>query len=114
MKTSENAFPLLPPGYSQFIIGFLLTDCGCNLLKEKQNSIVCKIYYSVEFEFFNANYMPIITILNSVFFCPALKIPLQIMCGNILYISKNKIHKKVLYEEPISFGKNISLMKHMS
>lgn len=36
------------------------------------------------------------------------------MCGNILHTSKNKIHKKVLYEEPISFGKNISLMKHMS
>lgn len=51
--------------------------------------------------------------LNSVFFCLALSTKLQILCGNILYTFKNKIHIKVLYEEPTGFGTEISLTKQM-
>lgn len=47
--------------------------------------------------------MPIINVLNSVFFCQALTIKRQITCGNVLHTSKTKIHIKALYEEPTVF-----------
>lgn len=50
---------------------------------------------------------------NSVFFCPVLLIKLQIICGHVLYIFKNKILLKALYEEPLGFGTEISITKHM-
>lgn len=52
--------------------------------------------------------------LNSVFFCLALSIKLQIVRGSVLHTSKNKIHTEALYERPIGFGYKILLMQHMS
>jgi len=51
--------------------------------------------------------------LNSIFFCPTLSIKLQMICSDVLDISKNKIRIKALYEEPTGFGNKISLVKHM-